>query len=94
MIPKLTKQEQKVFNYIRDHRGCTTRDLQRDLLIECPSARITGLRNKGIVVTTIGQKKYPGARPFEMYAVEDIKPRYTYEFDAVRGVMVERELRA
>ena len=49
---KLAKQEQKVFNYIRDKRGCTTRDIQRDLLIECPSARITGLRSKGVAVRT------------------------------------------
>jgi hypothetical protein len=30
---KLTKQEQKVFNYIRDHRGCTTRDIQREMYV-------------------------------------------------------------
>jgi hypothetical protein len=40
-IMKLTKQVQKVFNYIRDHRGCTTRDIQQALFIECTSARIT-----------------------------------------------------
>jgi Helix-turn-helix domain len=79
---KLTKQEQKVCDYIREHRGCTTRDIQRDLLIECPSARITGLRKKGVLVTTVGQKKkYPGARPFEMYAVEKVrKPKQIVEF--------------
>ena len=54
------------------HRGATcraasaTRDMQRDLGIECPSARITGLRNKGVAVLSIGQRKYRGARPFEM----------------------------
>lgn len=69
-MEKLTKQEQKVFNYIRDHRGCTTKDIQRDLGIECPSARITYMRQKGVVIASIGQKKYPGARPFEMYAID------------------------
>lgn len=66
----LTKQEQKVFRYIRDHRGCTTKDIQRELGIECPSARITYMRQKGVQITSIGQKKYPGARPFEMYAID------------------------
>jgi hypothetical protein len=56
---QLLKQEKKVFDYIRAHGGCTTPDIQRDLLIECPSARITGLRNKGVVVRSIGQT-YPG----------------------------------
>lgn len=65
----LTPQEQKVYDYIRDHRGCTTRDIQRDLWIECPSARITGLRNKGVDVQEIGKVKYPGARPFTRYAI-------------------------
>jgi hypothetical protein len=81
MTPHLTKQERKIYDYIRAHRGCTTRDMQRDLGIECPSARITGLRNKGVTVLSIGQKKYPGARPFEMYAVEEVrKPRQVIEY--------------
>lgn len=89
---KLAKQEQKVFHYIRDKRGCTTRDIQRDLLIECPSARITGCATKGWRSGRIGQKKYPGSRPFVMYAVNDIKPRYAYEFDPVKGVVMERRM--
>lgn len=67
---KLTKQEQKVYNYIRDHLGCTTKDIQRDLGIECPSARITYMRQKGVDIRSIGQKKFPGSRPFEMYAID------------------------
>jgi hypothetical protein len=46
-----------------------THDIQRDLWIECPSARITGLRTKGVDVQSVGQKKYPHSRPFEMYAI-------------------------
>lgn len=72
---KLTRQEQKVYDYIRAHRGATTRDIQRDLLIECPSARITGLRNKGVEVLEVGTEKYPGARPFVKYAIGNPPPQ-------------------
>jgi hypothetical protein len=68
-IQQLTPQERKVYDYILTHRGCTTHDIQRDLWIECPSARITGLRTKGVDVQSVGQKKYPHSRPFEMYAI-------------------------
>ena len=47
---KLTKQEKKMFEYIAAQRSCTTRYPTRELLIECPSAPITGLRNKGVVL--------------------------------------------
>jgi hypothetical protein len=84
---KLTKQERKVHDYIKAHRGCTTRDIQRDTLIECPSARITGLRHKGVLVKEIGTLKYPGARPFIRYAIEEASPRFRYEL--INGVMTE-----
>lgn len=77
---KLTKQESKVYAYIRDHRGATTKDIQRDIGVSCPSGRITEMREKGVVITSIGQKKYEGSRAFEMYAVQDIpKPRQIVE---------------
>jgi hypothetical protein len=69
MTHNLTPQERKVYDYILTHRGYTTHDIQRDLWIECPSARITGLRTKGVDVQSVGQKKYPHSRPFEMYAI-------------------------
>ncbi len=78
-MQRLTKQERKVYDYIKAHRGCTTRDIQRDTFIECPSARITGLRHKGVLVKEIGTMKYPGARPFVRYAIEDAKPRQIVE---------------
>lgn len=64
-MQKLTKQERKVYDYIKAHRGCTTRDIQRDTFIECPWARFTGLRQKGVIVKSIGTLKYEGSRPFE-----------------------------
>jgi len=53
---KLTKQDCKIHDYVLARRGAT-RDMQRDLGIECPSPRVTGLRNKGVVVQSIGEKK-------------------------------------
>jgi hypothetical protein len=93
---KLTKQEQKVYNFIRDHRGATTKDIERELGITCPSARITYLRDKGVSIKSIGQKKYPGTRAFEMYAIEAAEPAYKIEhrYDSVRDVMVEVRVRA
>ena len=73
-MPQLTKQERKVFEYIRTHRGCTTRDIIRDTYVTCPSGRITEMRSKGVPIVSIGQKRYAGAKAFEMYAIERPKP--------------------
>jgi hypothetical protein len=44
----------------------------------CPSVRITGLLLKDILVKEIGTLKYPGARPFVRYAIEEMAPRYIH----------------
>jgi hypothetical protein len=67
----LTKQERKVFDYILAHPGCTTRDIQRDTWITCPSGRITEMRKKSIAIISVGKKHYDGAHPFEMYAIQN-----------------------
>ena len=67
---KLTAQQSKVANYIYQHRGCTTKDIQRDTGIECPSDRISEIKKAGVNIYSIGKKKYVGARAFEMYAIE------------------------
>jgi hypothetical protein len=66
----LTKQEQRVLDYIEAHPGCTTADIIRDTFITCPSARITTLRQKGVPIISVGKKKYPGAHAFEMYTIK------------------------
>jgi hypothetical protein len=42
--------------------------------ITCPSGRITEMRKKGVPIISIGQRKYDGARAFEMYAIDVPKP--------------------
>jgi len=71
---KLTKQQQKVYDYIKAHPGCTTRDIQRDIFVSCPSGRITELRQAGVQIVSVGQRKYPGAHPFEMYKIVEPRP--------------------
>ena len=66
MSIELTRQERKVYNYIHDHRGCTTRDTQHDTWISCPSARITEMRKQGVPIISIGKRTYSGSIPFEM----------------------------
>jgi hypothetical protein len=70
----LTNQQRKVANYIFNHRGCTTKDIQRDTGITCPSGRITEIRQAGVNIFSIGKKKYPGSKAFEMYAIERPDP--------------------
>ena len=71
---KITKQEQKVYDFILANRGCTSHDITSDTFIQKPCARIADLRKKGVSIVSIGQKKYPGTKAFEMYAIgEPIK---------------------
>lgn len=73
----LTNQEQKVYDYIKANRGCTTREIQHDTWITCPSARITEINKKARrdnlpePIVSIGKRHYDGAHPFECYAIND-----------------------
>ena len=84
----LTKQEQKVYDYLRKNPGSTTKDIQRDLGISCPSARITYMRQKGVEIRSIGQVKYPGSRAFEKYTVEPLTKRVS-QIQIIDGRAVE-----
>jgi hypothetical protein len=73
---KLTNQQQKVYDYILDHPGATTHDIQFGTWISCPSARITEMRQLGVQIISVGQKKYGnGTHPFEMYAIAAQNPK-------------------
>lgn len=85
---KLTPQERKVYEYIRDHRGCTTHDITRDTFIQKPCARIADLRAKGVRIESIGQKKYEGSRAFEMYAIGSPLTKRVQRVAIVDGVAV------
>jgi len=66
----MTKQQAKVYTYILEHPGATTHDISRDTFIQCPSARLTELRRDGVPIMSVGKKKYPGAKEFNMYAIK------------------------
>lgn len=82
----LTPQERKVYEYIRDHRGCTTHDITRDTFVQKPCARISDLRAKGVGIETIGQVKYPGTRAFERYALSKPLTKRVQRVDTSSGV--------
>jgi hypothetical protein len=66
---KLTNQEQKVYDYIKEHPGCTSHDITRDTFIQKPCSNIVRMERKGVVVDRIGEKKYPGTKAFKMYSI-------------------------
>lgn len=74
MKPKLTKQQQKVYDYIQRNPGCTSVDIRRDTFVTCPTGRMSEMRAHGIVFKEVGEKQYPGAKPFKMYAIDEPKP--------------------
>jgi hypothetical protein len=43
--------------------------------IQCPSGRITEIKQAGINIFSIGRKKYPGSKAFECYAIEVPAPK-------------------
>lgn len=89
---KLSTQEQKVYDYIRKNRGATSHDITRDTFVQKPCARLADMRAKGVKITSIGQKKYPGSRAFEMYAIDEAPTRMVsrFAYDEQRGCMVEQ----
>lgn len=84
----MTKQQNKVYRYILSNRGCTTKDIMRDTGIQCPSGRISELRELGVRIESIGQKKYEGSRAFEMYAIASPLTKRVQRVAIVDGVAV------
>lgn len=68
---KLTKQQEKVYRFILNNRGCTTKDIMLGTGIQCPSGRISELRAQGVKITSIGHRKYEGSKAFECYAIDE-----------------------
>ncbi len=65
----LTKQCQKVYDYIKAYPGCTTLDIINDTAIAYPTHRIAELRRAGIPIVAVGDKNVAGARPFKRLAL-------------------------
>ena len=45
-----------------------------DTFVQCPTDRMSEMRSLGIVFKEVGEKQYPGAKPFKLYAIEEPKP--------------------
>ena len=91
MSLKLSKQEQKVYDFIRDNPGCTTHDITIHTFVQKPCARVVGLESKGIVIERRGEVKYGDSRPFKkLYLAKPLtKQKSTFVFDKERECMVE-----
>jgi hypothetical protein len=91
MNPKLTKQEQKVYNFIRDNYGCTTHDITIATYIQKPCARLVGLKKKGIEIEIVGKVRYGDSQPFKKYALKNplTKTLSSFQYDPERNCMVE-----
>ena len=85
----MTKQQEKVYRFILANRGCTSKDIMFGTGIQCPSGRITELRRDGVNITSIGHKKYPGSKAFEMYAIDEPLTKKVSSFTIVDGKAVE-----
>ena len=93
-MQKLNPQQKKVYGFILSHRGCTTKDIEAEPKdggtgIQCSSGRIAEMRGMGIKIISIGKRKYPGTKAFELYAIEGAEPAYrtVYELNRATGDM-------
>lgn len=86
----MTKQQEKVYRYILTHPGCTTHDIMRDTFIQCPSGRLSEIRAMGVKIVSVGQKKYPGSKAFEMYAIESPLMKKVSRVEIVDGRAIEQ----
>lgn len=87
----MTKQQEKVYRFILNHRGCTTKDIMLGTGIQCPSGRISELREQGVKIISIGHRKYEGSKAFECYAIDEpFKKKVShFSYDPVAHIMVE-----
>jgi len=88
----MTKQQKKVYIYILEHRGCTTKDIMLGTGIQCPSGRIAEMRADGVDIISVGQKKYEGSKAFECYAIGKQLTKTQSVFEIRDGVVVERRV--
>ena len=57
--------------------------------IQCPSGRISELRDAGVEFEELGKVKYPGAQPFTKYGIKKRLTKRVQEVNVVDGVAVE-----
>ena len=88
----MTKQQRRVYTYILEHRGCTTKDIMLGTGIQCPSGRIAEMRGEGVDIISVGQKKYEGSKAFEMYAIGKPIIKTISTFENRDGVVFEKRV--
>lgn len=85
----MTNQQEKVYRFILNNRGCTTKDIMLETGIQCPSGRISELRSLGVKIEEIGTLKYPGSKAFVQYAIGKPLQKRTQHIEIVDGRAIE-----
>lgn len=85
----MTKQQQKVYDFIKKHPGATTKDIMLQTGIQCPSGRISELRAAGVDIQEVGTVKYPGSKAFVKYKIGKPLTKTISRVEIVDGVAVE-----
>ncbi len=67
----LSKQSEKVYEYIRSHPGCTKLEIITGTGVAYPSERIAALRKAGVPIMVVGKKKDLDAGPFKQFAIRE-----------------------
>lgn len=89
---KLTPQEKKVYDFIRDNPGCTTHDITMATYIQKPCARLVGIQRKGVEIAIVGEKRYPGSRPFKQYAIGKPLTKMKTIVEVIDNIAYKREI--
>ncbi len=87
-------QERIVYEYIKNHPGCTTHDITRNTFVQKPCARIVGLEEKGVKVTRNGEVKYPGTHAFKRLYIDTPLMKRVQHVEVIdgRAVLSYREV--
>lgn len=86
----MTKQQEKVYRTILANPGITSKEIMLMTGIQCPSGRISELREMGVKIGSMGHKKFPGSKPFEMYAIDTPHTKKVMRVDIVDNVAIPR----
>ena len=65
----LSKQCQKVYDYLNAHPGCTLLDIISHTGVAYASCRIVELRKAGVPIIVIGERTCADARPSKLLAI-------------------------
>ena len=60
--------------------------------IQCPSGRISELRNQGVDIISVGHRKYAGSKAFELYAIGKPLTKTKTIVEVIDNIAYKREI--